>query len=277
MRKIPFTKMQGLGNDFVVFNGVEQTVSLTPEQLRHIANRRFGIGCDQILMVLPADSKDVDFQYKIFNADGGEVEQCGNGARCFLRFLYEKKLTTKPSVRVNTLAGILTLTKAADNEVTVDMGHPVFDPDRVPFDVESSAPSYTLKLDHETFEIGVVSMGNPHAVLQVDNVQMAKVAKIGAGIENHPRFPKRANVGFMQVIDRKNIKLRVFERGVGETLACGTGACAAVAVGHIQQILDEKVTVELPGGKLMIQWQGLNSPMMMTGPGETVYEGFIEL
>ncbi len=272
-----FVKMHGLGNDFVVIDAIRQQVALSPEAIRRLADRRRGIGCDQVLLVERPQSPDADFRYRIFNADGGEVEQCGNGARCFARFVRDEGLTTKDRIPVETLAGLIELEVLADGQVRVDMGEPVFEPQRIPFQAEARAPSYALEVNGENLDIGAVSMGNPHAVLRVEDVAEAPVVRLGPAIEHHPRFPQRANVGFMQILDRGHIRLRVFERGVGETEACGTGACAAVAVGRLQGLLDEDVQVSLPGGDLVISWAGEGAPLYMTGPAERVFEGSIEL
>lgn len=274
---LQFTKMHGLGNDFVVFDAINQTLRLTPEQIRHIADRHFGIGCDQVLVVEPPQGTVADFRYRIFNADGGEVEQCGNGARCFSRFVHEQGLTDKAEVTVETSSGLIRLSRPVDNQVTVDMGVPALEPDRIPFDAPTRQARYTLNLDGGAVEIGAVSMGNPHAVLQVGDVDTAPVAELGPLIEHHPRFPQRVNVGFMQVIAPNRVRLRVFERGVGETLACGTGACAAVVVGNVQGLLQPQTEVELPGGRLVVSWLGEGMPVQMTGPAERVFQGQIEL
>ncbi|KAF0191949.1 MAG: diaminopimelate epimerase [Gammaproteobacteria bacterium] len=275
--RLKFTKMHGLGNDFVVLDGVSQPVSLTPEQIRFVADRHFGIGCDQVLMVEKARSPDADFRYRIFNADGSEAEQCGNGARCYARFVAEHGLTDKRMVALETPGGLIYTRIEDDGLVTVNMGFPRFEPAQVPFLADETAPRYTLSVDGQLVTVSVVSIGNPHAVLQVDNVDTAPVDTLGPRIEHHERFPKRVNVGFMQIIDPRRIRLRVFERGVGETLACGSGACAAVVVGHHNALLDETVTVELRGGSLQVSWQGNNDPIWMTGPATSVYEGTIEL
>ena len=272
-----FTKMHGLGNDFVVFDCTSRSLALTTQQVRFIADRRRGIGCDQVLLVSSSSSKGVDFRYRIFNADGGEVEQCGNGARCFARFVRDKGLTEKDESVVETAAGIIRLVIEADGEVSVEMGRPRFDPDDIPFVADRKALDYALRVGEEVFTVGVVSMGNPHAVLRVDEVDSAPVVTLGPRIEHHDRFPSRTNVGFMQVIDRRRIRLRVFERGVGETLACGTGACAAVCAGRRWSLLDEQVEVGLAGGTLLVRWDGRSGPVWMKGPAETVYEGYIEL
>jgi len=272
-----FTKMHGLGNDFVVIDLVTQRASLNEKRIRFLADRRFGIGCDQLLVVEPPQNPDVDFRYRIFNCDGSEVEQCGNGARCFARFVYERKLTGKRKIKVETSSGIIELNLVGKNKVTVDMGVPELEPQQIPFDAPARSEHYDLDVADQTLAISAVSMGNPHAVTQVDNVDTAPVEELGPLIENHSRFPNRVNAGFMQVLNRKAIKLRVYERGVGETLACGTGACAAVVAGRLQGLLDSEVNVELPGGKLSIQWQGEGHPVLMTGPATTVFHGQIYL
>ncbi len=272
-----FTKMHGLGNDFVMIDAIRQSVRLSPEQVRFIADRHFGIGCDQLLLVESPTRSDVDFRYRIFNADGNEVEQCGNGARCFARFVRDQGLTREREIRVETRAGIILLRVEADGRVTVDMGKPRFEPGEIPFQAESRADEYLLEVEGETIPLGVVSLGNPHAVLRVKDVERAPVTRLGAAIESHPRFPQRVNVGFMQVIDRKTLRLRVFERGVGETLACGSGACAAMVMARQWGSIDDKVAVELPGGELMVAWRGEGCPVMMTGPAEKVFEGRITL
>ena len=274
--KIKFTKMQGLGNDFVVIDAVHQTVTLTREQIRFIADRHFGIGCDQILLVEKAKG-DADFFYRIYNADGGEVEQCGNGARCFVRFVHDHALTQKHQLRVETLSGVITPELRNNGEVTVDMGIPKFEPNDIPFVAEKRALTYDLDLQEEVITISALSMGNPHAVRVVDDVDAAPVCSQGALIEGHPRFPKRVNVGYLQVIDRHHIRLRVFERGAGETLACGTGACAAVVAGIQRGLIDTPVSVGTRGGSLTISWAGENTPVLMTGPAVTVFEGEINL
>jgi len=276
---LKFSKMHGLGNDFVVIDAINQPVTLSPDQARLLAHRRFGVGCDQVLMVeRPSDPSAADFRYRIFNADGNEVEQCGNGARCFAVFVRERGLTTKDHIPVETAAGIIQLQVQPDGQVTVDMGPPRLKPWQIPFEAETPMTSYPLEVDGETYEIGAVSMGNPHAVLRVDNVQTAPVGQLGPAIEAHARFPRHVNVGFMQVVSPTEIKLRVYERGVGETLACGTGACAAVVAGRIQGLLDETVAVDLPGGRLVINWAGTEeAPVLMTGPATQVFTGSIDL
>jgi len=276
---VAFTKMHGLGNDFVVIDAIGQRVELDAKRVRYLANRRFGVGCDQVLLVepAPAGEPDVDFGYRIYNADGGEVEQCGNGARCFARFVRERGLTDKDRIRVRTRAGTIELCIESDGQVSVDMGVPCFEPGEIPFRAEARAARYDLELDGHTITVGAVSMGNPHAVLKVEDIDGAPVASLGPAIEAHPRFPNRVNAGFMQVVDSGHIRLRVYERGAGETLACGTGACAAVAVGRLQGLLDERVEVDLPGGRLQIAWSGEGEPVWMTGPATTVFQGTIEL
>jgi diaminopimelate epimerase len=274
--KLRFSKMHGLGNDFVVLDGVRQRVELTPAQYRFLADRHFGVGCDQILLVEPAGLPDCDFRYRIFNADGGEVQQCGNGARCFVRFVHEHGLTTKREIRVETASGIIVPRLEADGQVTVDMGPPRFEPTQIPFVAEARAVTYVLDIG-QPVEISALSMGNPHAVLETCNVDTAPVAEWGPLIERHPRFPERVNVGFMQLVHRRAIRLRVFERGTGETLACGTGACAAAVAGMQRGLLDEEVTVETRGGRLTIRWAGEGQPVFMTGPAVTVFEGEIEI
>ena len=274
---IEFTKMQGLGNDFVVIDAIRQQISLDPEHIRFIADRHFGVGCDQLLLVESAQDSDADFCYRIFNADGSEVAQCGNGARCFARFIRDKKLSAKDKLLVDTHAGQLLLTFDDDGLITVNMGVPQHKPALIPLQTEQEEAFYTVQLDDEEQSFGAVSLGNPHAVLQVADVLLAAVEEIGAALESHAFFPERANIGFMQVCDRNNIKLRVFERGAGETLACGSGACAAVVIGVDQGILANDVRVELPGGQLKISWQGREYPVFMTGPAISVFEGKIEL
>jgi diaminopimelate epimerase len=275
--RLKFTKMQGAGNDFVVLDGVRQTIDLTPAQYQALADRHFGIGCDQILLVQPATRPDCDFRYRIFNADGGEVQQCGNGARCFVRFVHEQGLTPKREIRVETAAGIIGPRLEDDGQVTVDMGPPRFIPDDIPFLAAAPALTYVIDVDGEPVEISAVSMGNPHAVRVVCNVDTAPVRELGAKIEYHPSFPERVNVGFMQILHRREIRLRVYERGAGETLACGTGACAAVVAGISRGLLDATVQVHTRGGDLSIRWAGPGSSVFLTGPAVTVFQGEIEL
>jgi diaminopimelate epimerase len=272
-----FTKMHGLGNDFIVFDGVRQELALTPEQVRRLADRRLGVGCDQVLVVERPTAPGADFRYRIFNADGGEVEQCGNGARCFARFVRDHGLSAKDEIAVETLAGIIHPRIEADGAVTVNMGVPHFEPRAVPFEAAARQPLYDLEVDGVTVPVSVLSMGNPHAVQLVENVERAPVTTQGPKIEHHPRFPKRVNAGYLQVLDRGHIHVRVWERGAGETLACGTGACAAVVAGRLRGLLDEKVDVRVRGGTLHIAWRGEGEPVWMTGPAVSVFEGEIEL
>jgi len=274
---IAFTKMHGLGNDFIVIEALEHAVHIAPERIRQLADRHFGIGFDQMLLVEPPTSSEMDFSYRIFNADGIEVEQCGNGARCFARFVYDRGLTEKKAIRVGTLSGIIIPSLLDDGRVCVDMGAPQFEPGKIPFIAERRQPVYALDLEAGNIEMGAVSMGNPHAVQVVADVDQAPVNLTGPEIEHHPRFPQRVNAGYMQIIDRHNIRLRVWERGSGETLACGTGACAAAVVGIEQGILDNPVKVSLRGGTLDIEWAGQQSPVLMTGPAEYVFEGMFEM
>ena len=274
--RLRFSKMQGAGNDFVVLDGIGQRIALTPGKLRRLADRHFGVGADQVLVVERPSAPGVDFRYRIFNADGEEVEQCGNGARCFVRFVREQGMTSKDEIRVETLSGTIVPKLEPDGRVTVDMGRPTFDPARVPFQTDSAALLQFLDVDGVPVSVTVLSMGNPHAVQVVDDVETAPVATLGPKIERHARFPKRVNAGFMQVVDRRRIRLRVFERGAGETLACGTGACAAVVAGIRRGLLESPVEVAMRGGELTIAWQGADNPVWMTGPAETVFEGEIE-
>lgn len=275
--RLRFSKMHGLGNDFVVIDGVSQSVRLTPEKIRYIADRNFGVGCDQILLVETPERSDVDFRYRIFNCDGSEVENCGNGARCFAVFVRERRLTGKSVIKVETAGGLIELRVQQDEQVSVDMGAPRLEPAQVPFVADARAVTYPIEVAGQNYEISSVSMGNPHGVLVVDNVKTAPVAEIGPILEKHPRFPARVNVGFMQVVSRNEINLRVFERGVGETLACGTGACGAVVSGRLRGLLDEKVKVNLPGGSLSIYWPGEGQSVIMTGPAVTVFHGQIKI
>ena len=279
-----FTKMHGLGNDFVVIDAVSQSVTITPELARKLGNRRFGVGCDQVLVVEPPNQADVDFGYRIFNQDGTEVEQCGNGARCFAKFVRDRRLTGKNTIRVETACGIIELEVQGDNQVRVNMGIPILEPEKIPFIADTISTNYSIDINLEaealtgkSFSISAVSMGNPHAVLKVNDTDTAPVAILGPAIESHSRFPQRVNAGFMQVLNRNEINLRVYERGAGETLACGTGACAAVVAGQLQDLLDSPVTVNLPGGSLVIEWLGKGQPVIMTGPATTVFHGRIKL
>lgn len=281
--KLRFAKMQGAGNDFVMLNGVAQRITLSDSQLRALADRRFGIGADQILLVEPATQTDIDFSYRIFNADGGEVEQCGNGARCFVKFVHDEGLTNKRAIRVATLGGIIEPSLRNDGQVSVDMGMPRFDPASMPFDtsglrpmIEHSETLWTIDIGHQV-SVAALSMGNPHAVQVVVDIDTAPVTTDGPLIERHQRFPKRVNAGFMQIINRHRISLRVWERGAGETLACGTGACAAVVSGIRRGLLDSPVTVVARGGELTVDWQGHDRSVQMTGAATTVYRGEIEI
>jgi diaminopimelate epimerase len=274
---VQFTKMHGLGNDFMVIDNTGHQIQPAPDIIRRLSDRHFGIGFDQLLLVEAATDPAVDFRYRIFNADGGEVEQCGNGARCFARFVTEKGLTDKQTIRVETLRGILELQLSENDQVTVNMGVPVFEPGKIPFLVDRQSDKYDIQPGGRTIVIGAVSMGNPHAVSLVEDINEAPVNTLGPQIEAYEQFPERVNAGFMQVISRSEIHVRVYERGVGETLACGSGACAAVVIGRLWDLLDEKVQVHLTGGTLNIEWQGEGQPVMMTGPAVTVYEGEIAI
>ena len=286
--KLRFSKMQGAGNDFVVFDGVTQHVELTPPQVRLIADRHFGVGCDQVLVVEKPQGAAADFRYRIYNADGGEVEQCGNGARCFVRFVRDQGLTDKDEIRVETLSGLIAPRLEANGEVTVNMGAPVFEPAKIPFITGSGELVQALEAGGQTVQISAVSMGNPHAVQVVADVELAPVTTLGPFIEMHPGFPNRVNAGFMQVVDRHHIRLRVWERGAGETLACGTGACAAVVAGIRRGLLDSPVRVTTRGGDLTIGWDGADNVrnaggeadpgvVWMTGPAVKVFDGEVEL
>ncbi len=269
--------MHGLGNDFVLINALETSIELQPEQLRFLADRRFGVGCDQILLIEPSQLAGVDIRYRIFNADGGEVEQCGNGVRCVGDYLRKLSLVEGDSVKVETSAGLLTIYFEDEELIRVDMGVPEFEPKNIPFDIGKRKTSYSLSLDSGEIELMAVSMGNPHAVIVVDDVKLAEISTIAPQIQSHKSFPRSVNVGFMQIVDPEHIRLRVYERGVGETLACGTGACAAVVVGINAGRLDSKVDVELSGGHLSINWAGAGTAVWMVGPATTVFEGQIEL
>jgi diaminopimelate epimerase len=284
--KLKFTKMQGAGNDFVVMDGVSRGIEITPDRARRIADRHFGVGCDQVLLVERSQRGDADFRYRIWNADGGEVEQCGNGARCFVRFVHDKGLTKKNEIRVETLSGVIVPRLEADGQVSVDMGAPIFEPERVPFDTRGLQPMlggkrWPLDLAGREAVVAVLSMGNPHAVQTVPDLDSAPVTTEGPSIERHPRFPRRVNAGYVQIVTRTHIRLRVWERGAGETLACGTGACAAVVAGIREGLLDDSVRVDTRGGRLTIRWAGGdNDPtctVWMTGPAVSVFEGEIEI
>ena len=272
-RRLRFTKMQGLGNDFVVVDATRERIELDPGTIRRLADRHFGVGCDQVLIVEEPTVADVDFRYRIFNADGGEVEQCGNGARCLVRFVRSRGLSDKRTLRLETAGGIIEPSVGDDGEVTVDMGRPSFRPADVPFIGGTGAALEPLEIDGATVMVSVLSLGNPHAVQRVDDIDAAPVTSQGPRIETHPRFPRRVNAGYMQLIDRANIRLRVWERGVGETLACGTGACAATVAGIRLGLIDSPVRVSTRGGALRVAWAGEGAPVLMTGPAETVFEG----
>lgn len=271
-----FTKMHGLGNDFIVINALEKPFNLPDRQIAQLAHRRTGVGFDQLLVVEPPDLDEAEFTYRIFNADGGEVENCGNGARCFARYVTDKGLTGNKDILVSTSGGLMELSVQSDGRVLVRMDVPVFEPDEVPFVAQEAASTYDIEVDGQSLEFGVVAVGNPHAVTQVADVQRAEVERLGRLIETHERFPNRVNAGFMQVESRTEIALRVFERGVGETMACGTGACAAVAVGVAQGLLDRQVSVRLAGGELQVNWPGNEARIEMIGPCESVFDGRLE-
>lgn len=275
--RLRFSKMHGLGNDFIVVDGISQNVRLTPEKIRQLSDRHFGIGCDQLLLVEHPENSDMDFRYRIFNGDGGEVENCGNGARCFAVFVRERRLTGKSIIKVETAGGHIELSVAANGDVSVNMGVPRLVPNEIPFIADNKASTYTLAVGDQQVDISAISMGNPHAVTVVENVRTAAVEQLGPLIEHHPRFPQRVNVGFMQIISPSEIDLRVFERSAGETLACGTGACAAVVAGRLRNVLNECVKVNLPGGSLHISWAGDGHPVMMTGPATTVFHGQVNI
>lgn len=275
--KVAFTKMHGLGNDFVVVDAISQPIGFSQQTIQKLADRHFGIGCDQVLVIESPRDDDTDFYYRIFNADGSEVEACGNGARCFAHFVKDRGLSTKSSIPVGTQAGKITLRLLTDGNVEVDMGAPLFEPALIPFTAPQQAQTYSLQVADQQLKISALSMGNPHAVLVVPSVDHAAVATLGPLIENHPDFPQRTNVGFMQVVHSSEIYLRVFERGTGETLACGSGACAAVVAGRQLGLLDEEVVVHLPGGDLVVKWHSEGQSVLIEGPAETVYEGTIDL
>ncbi|WP_217525794.1 diaminopimelate epimerase [Vibrio metschnikovii] len=268
-----FSKMHGLGNDFMVVDCITQNVFFSPELIRRLANRHTGVGFDQLLVVEAPYDPETDFHYRIFNADGSEVEQCGNGARCFARFVRMKGLTNKYSLSVSTKKGKIILSIEEDDQVCVNMGVPEFEPSKIPFRAKQAEKTYIMRVDEQTLFCGAVSMGNPHVVTVVEDIASAEVERIGPLLESHERFPERVNAGFMQVVNRQQINLRVYERGAGETQACGSGACAAVAVGILQDLLDDTVTVNLPGGRLEISWQGPGQPLYMTGPATHVFDG----
>lgn len=271
-----FTKMQGTGNDFVVIDATKAPFQPTTAQLERLTDRRFGVGCDQVLVVEAASRDDVDFNYRIFNADGSEVGQCGNGARCLARFVAEQGLSDKKRLRVRTHTALLELEQLADGQVRVDMGVPRLEPQDIPFKAAARADRYRISVDDQTCEIGAVSMGNPHMVMQVDEVDHAPVASLGPKLVAHPDFPQGVNAGFLQVIDKRHARLRVYERGAGETLACGSGACAAMVIGRLWNQIDERVQMEVLGGRLILEWKGQTHPVIMTGPAETVFTGEIQ-
>ncbi len=273
MGEFNFTKMHGLGNDFIVINNLDGSLKLEQQRIRELSDRYTGIGFDQMLLVETATVAEAEFNYRIFNADGGEVEHCGNGARCFARYVHDKGLSNNRTMLVNTTGGLITLRLLDNQEVTVDVGVPVFEPAAIPFEAPVEQNTYEINVDDTTLTVGAAAIGNPHVLVHVDNVDTAPVETLGPLLESHHRFPKRVNVGFMQIIDTENIKLRVFERGVGETKACGTGACAAVAIGIKQGLLDKTVSVTLPGGSLNIVWKDFQSSIEMTGACSTVFEG----
>lgn len=275
--RLAFSKMQGLGNDFVVLDATEHPIALDPALARRLADRRFGIGCDQILLVEPPRLPGTEFHYRIFNADGSEVEQCGNGARCFARFVRDRGLTTHDEISVGTAAGPIRLYLEDAGQVRVDMGAPEFEPERIPFLADRQALTYDLDVAGESLVIGAVSMGNPHAVILVEDLDTAPVARLGPLVESHPRFPQRVNVGFMQILARDHLRLRVYERGAGETLACGTGACAAMVHARQRDLVDTRIRVTLPGGDLLITWNATGESVWMTGPAVQVFEGEIAL
>ena len=277
MKSVEFTKMHGLGNDFMVIENLNGKLHLNREIIRHWADRRVGIGFDQLLLVNAPTVDAAEFDYQIFNADGDEVEHCGNGARCFAKFVSDRHLTQNRSINVNTHSGVITLQLQEDGQVTVLMGVPQFSPDKIPFIAAAQNDFYTLEVSGQTLNVGAASIGNPHVLIRVDDVNAADVENLGAIIERHERFPSRVNVGFMQIIDHQHIRLRVFERGVGETRACGTGACAAVAIAHNQGLLDNKAIVTLPGGDLKIHWPNVQASIEMTGPCSTVFKGQIRM
>jgi diaminopimelate epimerase len=277
MNRLAFSKMEGAGNDFVVVNAMHKAFELSATTIRELADRHTGIGFDQLLVIEPPRTRDADFYYRIFNADGGEVSQCGNGARCFLRYVHDKALSNKQSIRVETACGIIEPHLEAGGGITVDMGKPVFEPVDIPMLVPRRASSYSIRVNEAEVEVGALSMGNPHAVQVVSDIEAAPVISQGPMIENHALFPERANAGYMQIMDRQNIRLRVWERGVGETLACGSGACAAVAIGIRWGLIDSPVRVHTRGGELQIAWQGEEGNVLMTGPARVVFEGEIEI
>jgi len=274
---INFSKMHGLGNDFMMVDNITQNVFLSKDQIRKLADRNFGIGFDQLLMIEAPYDPDLDFHYRIFNADGSEVAQCGNGARCFARFVRMKGLTNKHKIAVSTKGGNMTLYIEKDGQISVNMGQPKLEPSRIPSKASKREATYIFRADEHTIFSGAVSMGNPHGVVEVEDIETAEVELLGPLLENHERFPEKANIGFMQILSREHIKLRVWERGAGETLACGSGACAAAVIGQVQNKLDPHVQVDLPGGTLQVRWHGENQTVKMTGPAEHVFDGQIAI
>ncbi len=274
---LKFTKMHGAGNDFVMIDTISQRVKLRTRDVRRIADRRFGVGCDQVLLVEAPSRPDADFRYRIYNADGSESGQCGNGARCFARFVHHRRLSAQPRLVVETSSGLMTLTMLDNQQVEVDMGPPRLTPAEIPLARASAALEYDLVVNGETLRVGALSMGNPHVVLRVDSVDDGTIERLGPTLESHGDFPERVNAGFLEVLTRSEVRLRVYERGSGETLACGSGACAAVVHGIRMGWLDERVTVELPGGKLTVQWAGDGAPVMLTGPTAISFEGTMRL
>ena len=272
-----FTKMHGLGNDFVVLDAVRQSIRLTTDIIKRIADRNLGIGCDQVLVIEPPTDRNIDFNYRIFNCDGSEVEQCGNGARCIGRYIKDQQLSGKKTLRIKTRNRVMEITTTTKNMITANMGEPSFIPTDIPLDSEQQNDLYSIDINNSSLKIAALSVGNPHAVLQVDNIDQADVETIGTLIQKHSLFPESVNVGFMQIIDRQNLALRVYERGVGETQACGSGACAAAVAAIKQGLVDKTIEIKLLGGKLTIEWQGEGHPILMTGPAETVFHGKIKL
>ncbi len=272
-----FTKMHGLGNDFVVLDAVRQSIRLTTDIIKRIADRNLGIGCDQVLVIEPPTDRNIDFNYRIFNCDGSEVEQCGNGARCIGRYIKDQQLSGKKTLRIKTKNRVMEITTTTKNMITANMGEPSFIPADIPLDSEQQNDLYSIDINNSSLKIAALSVGNPHAVLQVDNIDQADVETIGSLIQKHSLFPESVNVGFMQIIDRQNLALRVYERGVGETQACGSGACAAAVAAIKQGLVDKTIEIKLLGGKLTIEWQGEGQPILMTGPAETVFHGKIKL
>lgn len=275
--ELEFTKMHGLGNDFIILNGLDNSIRLSGEQIRFLSDRHFGVGCDQLLLIEPARDSNADVRYRIFNADGNEVQQCGNGARCIAEFLYREGIIRKDVIDAETGEGIIRIYRREDGMYTVDMGVPRFEPSEIPMRAERRAGSYALKLAETSVEVYALSMGNPHAIMPVEDVDKAPVAALGPQIQQHPDFPEGVNAGFMQVVDRQHIRLRVYERGAGETLACGSGACAAVVAGRMADRLDKEVVVGLKGGALVISWEGEGETVRMSGPATMVYKGRISV